>query len=52
MGSTLVLVVGASSSSITYFMEENAHRISNLYILGGTTAVSKATENVAVNAAR
>ena len=51
-GSVLVLANGPKADSVTNFMNTRASSIADFYIFGGTAAVSKATENAAVNAAK
>ena len=51
-GSVLVLVDGPSAGSIGGYMAKMKDDIATFYIFGGTAAVSKATENAAVAAAK
>ena len=51
-GSVLVLVDGPQAHSVTCFARSEADSIADFYIFGGTAAVSRATENAAVNAAK
>lgn len=52
LGSVLVLVDGPSAHSIWEFVWSRSESIANVYVFGGTAAISKATENAAVRAAK
>ena len=52
MGSVLVLVDGPSAHSIWEFVWSRSESIANIYVFGGTAAISKATGDAAVRAAK
>ena len=51
-GRVLVLANGPQATSVTSFMKKQADKIADFYIFGGVFAVSKATENAAITAAK
>ena len=51
-GSVLVLANGPQATSVSSFMKKQADKIADFYIFGGVFAVSKATENAAITAAK